>query len=153
MSKYTTVYNRILTVVPTYTGFTDRTKLGDPITLESNSIQFLRNGWGIIAGDDSEAELQVYKENRVAYGFTFRITQEVLKTDHNSTAIDTVTLSLKEDAITLKENLIADEQLSIETSIEKVDHTGTSGISKVILDTTEILYIDVSFSIEISEDR
>lgn len=153
MSNYTTAYNALLTVIPTLTGFTTKTKIPNPMSLEDNSYQFLRNGWGLIATSDSESDFQVLKQNRVTHGFTVRITEQLLKSDHNATAFDTVSLSLKEDAITLKEELLKDDQLSVATSIERVDHTGTSGIEQVNLDKHNLLYVDVNFTIEISEDR
>lgn len=152
MSKFTTIYDRILTVIPTYTGFTNKTKLPDPEVIEDNNVNFLRNGWGLVVSDGSPSIIDTFNQFHATQIFGVVLTREVKTLESSSTPRETQIKNLKEDEFTLKKEFMKFDQLGIEASIQRVAFANTTPVTRILTAKSNFITITVNFNFEYSED-
>lgn len=151
MSNFSTVYDQLISLIPTLSGFTTKTKIINPYELESNDDNLLRDGWGLIVGDSFEGELDVFNKTNVNQSFGVVLTRELNQTYHNATPYETVTKLLIEDAVTLRVRFLNADQLGVQNNLELVRYVGRTGIS-FISDELKILTTTVNFNFSITEN-
>lgn len=148
MSKFTTVYDQIVSTLETL--FADKIELTNPDNLlEFNTDQELANGFGVIIGPASPESFD-YSEYYESREFTIVFTEEVIYLEGDEEAFKTVKKALIEDTVTLKQDFLANDQIGVGGSIQIINLVTSSGVD-LIPGTEKTLTTSVTFSIGISE--
>lgn len=149
MSKISNIYDAIRTAVSGK--MTGKTEIPNPYSLPDNAFQFLKNGYGIKIGEGSLGVLNVYREDSESRIFTVILTREVFKMDTDPTGLVSGVKYLIEDARTIKNDLLAFDQIALPADIQKIDFVSASGIEFIGADKFNLIYNEISFSVEYSE--
>lgn len=150
MSNITTIYDQLLVKLATY--FPSKSRIPNPYNLEVNAENFLENGWGLMLGAGIPLDDEIHKFN-IARAFSVLLTQEAINTDSNPDVIDSVVKSLSEDVVTLQKDLIAADQIGIESSLTQIQLGDVGEIGTVLSENNRMfLSIDVSFLVQIREN-
>ena len=150
-SKIITVYNRIRTLIPTLTGFNDKFEIPIPENLVSNPIVLLKNGWGVIIGEDSPSINQEFRFLTTDRRISIVLTRDVFQTFNNAGPSVTVNKNLLEDSMTIIKTFLKSDQINIEESILKVDYSGSSPIEFLVGDNARFRAITIDFRFNINE--
>lgn len=149
MTKISTIYDAVRTALASK--LTGKTEIPNPYSLSDNPIQFLKNGYGVVIGDGSPASFQVYCLDAEARTFTVILTREVYRLEVDNTNLIAESKNLLEDIRTVKDDFLAHDQIASTDKIQKIDYTGGSGINFVSAGKHNLIYADISFSIEYTE--
>lgn len=149
MSKISSIYDAIRTAVTAK--MTGKTEIPNPYSLSDNAFQFLKNGFGIKIGEGSLGALNIYKEDNEARTFTIILTREVFKMDTDPTGLISGSKTLLEDARTIKNDMLAFDQVALPADIQKIDFVSASGIEFIGADKFNLIYNEISFTVEYSE--
>lgn len=149
MSKITTVYDTLLTVIAAI--FPEKTRLFDPYTLTDNPEHICRDGYGVRKGDTS-FEAAEFKSFMDAHGFEVVLTREVVRAESQVTPLDDQVKALLEDAFELRERVYRYDELGITTDITAVNLEGVSGVEQFVAGRGKFLSVGVSFRILVQED-
>lgn len=152
MSNFSTIFDQLVgTTIPGLTGFSTKTQIPNPYALEENDINQLKNGWGIIIGDASESEFQVFKNTTVSQDIGIVLTREVRKTQNNKTPLETATKAIVEDAVSIRKDFYNADQLTIPSNIENITFTGRDAIEQLDAEQFYIITTTVNFAFQIAE--
>lgn len=151
MTKVVTVQEAIRTVFATL--LSTKIEIPDTINIANNDDNVLDEGWGLVIGEVEEPEIDVLCNDRTRHNYSIIITKWIPRLDHDADLFHTKMNELSEDARTVRQKLVASDQLGIENTIDIVKHTGTASIAKVGTERGTILFIEVKFYVEISEER
>ena len=149
MSKISTVVDTVRTAVTTL--FANRREMSNPYSIEDHPQHVLDSGFGIAVTSMGQSDTDWLKSSNVSYTFEIILTNIIVKLESDRDKYYDGLKVLLEDELTLRQDLLAGDQLGIQASINKVDYVGTSGIEKVI-DKNNHIYLSVAFDIDISED-
>lgn len=149
MSKISNIYDAIRAAVAAK--MTGKTEIPNPYSLSDNAFQFLKNGYGVKIGEGGNGVLNVYREDNESRIFTIILTREVFKVDTDPTGLVTGVKYLIEDARTVKNDLLAFDQIALPTDIQKIDFVSASGVEFISADKFNLIYNEISFSVEYSE--
>lgn len=149
MSKISTVYDTVLSTLSTL--FSSKTRIPNPYFIEDNASQFLANGYGLKILPEANADSEFCTFSRIR---TFAVTfsREVIQTESETSQLDIAIKALVEDVYILQKYFINPNQLGIESSIEKIDIGGTTGIEFFSGERTNLIVMDVLFLIQITDD-
>lgn len=149
MSKVTVVYDKLLEVLPVL--FPDKTRVPNSDSLDDNMAQYTRDGWGlrVDAQDFVESEFKDIETGRV---FTVILTREIIKTDSQTSQVDTARKAILEDVLTVQKDFFNDDRLGIPESLARVEITGTSSIQELRSGKSNFLFVEVYFNMHIRED-
>lgn len=147
MSKFSTVYDQIITTLATL--FADKTELSNPDNLLDNPHSELCNGFGVVIGPASPNDFD-FSEFYESRDFTIIFTEEVLRLEGDETAFKTIKKNIIEDTILLKKDFLANDQIEVQSSIQQIELVISSGVD-IIPGKEIILTASVTFSIGISE--
>jgi hypothetical protein len=149
MTKITTIYDTVRAALATI--LTGKLEIPNPYSLPDNPIQFLKNGYGVVIGDGTPGSFQVYCLDNEARTFTVILTREVYRLEVDNANLITESKNLLEDIRKVKNDMLANDQLAINETIQKIDYAGGSGINFVSAGKHNLIYADISFSIEYTE--
>ena len=149
MSNVSTIYDRLLVVLPTL--FTTRTRIPNPYSIEDNQSVLLKNGYGLkVNGTSSEeSEFCTYSYS-VDFGVVF--TNEVVMLGNDADGYDAAVKLLLEASNTLQDNWLDNNQIGIEANITQVTFEGTSGIDFLVAGKNNFVTIEVSFTVQVTEN-
>lgn len=147
-SKVTTVYSTILSTLGTL--FPNKTRIPNPYDLTQNADGFLRDGYGVKFNGSSfvESEFCVY---RYSANISVVFTNEILRTEEDTTTMESVTNSLLENMHEVRKDFYNVDQLGIEASIDSVDIDSSTGIEFIEGDKFNYASLEVNFIFNISE--
>ena len=148
-TKISTIYDTIRTALASI--LTGKLEIPNPYSLDDNPIQFLKDGYGVVIGSGTPGAIQIYCLDSEARTFTIILTKEVYRLEVDSANLITESKNLLEDIRKVKNDMLAYDQLTIDTTIQKIDYTGGSGINFVSAGKHNLIYADISFSIEYTE--
>lgn len=148
MSKVSLVYDAILTATAAL--FPNKRRIPNALVIEENPEQLLRDGYGLKVDAEAPAESEFcnFSRNRI---FTILLSKEVIKTDIQTTQMDTASKALLEDVYTLQKDFMNPDQITIEESIEQIEMAGTSAITPFVGDRENFISVEVSFQIQITD--
>lgn len=148
-SKITTIYNAFLSDLETI--FSDKTRLANAYALDNNPHNYLRNGWGLRI-DPSDLYRPVFCTSGQSRLFSVILTREVIRVDTNADIIDTAVIAILEDVNTLILEIEKSDQLSVSSSIDKIDFSSSSGIEILGASKSQFVSIEVGFIINYKEN-
>lgn len=148
MTRITTVTDFVISELATL--FPSRTKMRNSFTISNNSLPFLRNSYGMRRGAEASGR-PTNKDIVTVYDFIFIISKEVLRTDHDSSAFDTVGKAIDEDILTIRKHFYDNDNLST-TPVDKVDLGGSTPMSEVIVSKNNILFKETTIRFSIREN-
>lgn len=152
MSNFSTIFNELVgTTIPGLTGFSGKTEIANPYALELNDFNTLRDGWGIVIGDSSDSEYQEYKFTIIEQEISFVLTRVVRSTRHNVTPLQTALKAMIEDAITMRIDLLNDDQITIPSNIYKIDFLGRTAVEFLDAEEWNIITTTNNFMFSIRE--
>ena len=150
MSKVSTIYDQLIgTTIPTL--LPNHTRVPNPYSLEDNSDNFLRQGWGLKIGTSTPAESE-FKSFNNERTFTIVLTREIIRLDSDSETIDTAVKLLLEDVFELQKRLLNPDQITIESDVELIDISNVSGVEFVQGDKFNFAAMEADFLINIREN-
>lgn len=149
MSKITTVYDELLTVLSTI--FPEKTRIFHAYSLEDNPEHNLRDGYGLIKGSTDRVESE-FKSFTDSHGFEVILTREVLRLESDVDPIDDVHRALIEDAFELRERIYRYDKLGLQTEIENTEILTVSGVSLFLANKSKFVSISIAFNILINEN-
>jgi hypothetical protein len=131
--------------------FPTKTRIPNPYDLTDNPIILLRDGYGLKLDDEAPARSEFcnFSRNKI---FTIVLAREVLKGDMQTTQFDTAVKAMQEDVYELQKDLLNVDQIGIESSIEKIDMGGTSGIVSFIGERSNFIAMEIMFFIQITDN-
>jgi hypothetical protein len=147
-SKITTIYNAIVTELGTI--FPSKTRIPNAYDLENNPFNMLVDGYGLRI-DDSSLYRPVLRTSGQARSFTVIITRQVVRTDTNATIIDTEAKAILEDANTLILSMEDSDQINANSSIDRIDFSGSSGIELLGASRSQFISVEVTFNVQYKE--
>lgn len=131
MSNASDIYIKIRALVPTLTGFTTKKEIPNPYSLEDNSVNLLRDSWGVKIGTSTPTEetdrLPDYVETT---DYEVVLSRQVVKTDSDPDKIPTATQSMLNDFSTLENNFTPDVFGTTE-GVSAININSTTGIENV----------------------
>ncbi len=151
MSKISTIFDRLNVLIPTLTGFTTKTKISNPYSLEDNTDILLKNGWGLKLLPGSSSDLQTFHEIGTVRQIAIVTTVQNISIGNNNALIDDKSKELAENINTLRLAFEGPNQLDIEASVNKVDYVSDSGIEFIIGEKFNFLAIEAVFNFDINE--
>lgn len=148
MSKVTTVYNKLLEIIPTL--FPNKTRIPNSDSLIDNPHTFMRDGWAL------RVDNQTYQPSEFCIMETVRtfavlFTSEVLRTDSQTTQSDTAKTGLLENVYAIQKDFYNIDRLGIPYDIARVELGGTSGTLDLKQGKNNFIYVEVYFNIHIRE--
>lgn len=149
MSKVSTVYDKVLEVIPVL--FPSKIRFPNAFEPEDNPEPFIRDGWGLRVDGQGFQESE-FSEIETIKTFAVVLTKEVIKTDSQSTQIDVAKKSLLEDVFTLQKEFFQIDRLGIPTSLARVTVGGASPIVELRTGKSSFLSVDVFFDFYIREN-
>lgn len=150
MSKVSTIYDQLVDVtIPAV--LPNHTRIPNAYSLEDNSDNFTRQGWGLRVGTSTpaESEFKAFNNERT---FTIVLTREIIRLDSDSDTVDTAVKLLLEDVYELQKRLLNPDQIAIESDVEQIDISNVSGIEFVTGDKFNFAAIEADFLINIREN-
>ena len=120
MSNISTVIDAIRTTIPTLTGFSAKSEIPNPYSLEDNSTHLLKDGWGLVVEDAINATPEEFKSIRMDRDFTVVLTRQLFKTAHDVSTPITQYKALLEDQFTVTQDFLQqddDETTKYEFSV------------------------------------
>ena len=150
MSKISTIYDTLRSSIGAL--LSTKRELPNPYSLEDNPEPYLRDGWGLQIGDGSPGNLDMYREDAEQRSFTLVVTKKTHRFDTETQNLITDSKTVLEDIRTVKNDLLAYDQLGIGSSIQRIEFASASGINFVRADKFGLIYADMTFSIEYTED-
>lgn len=147
MSNFTTVYDQIITTLETL--FSDKKELPNPDNLLDNPDPELADGFGVIIGPALHADFDYteFYENR---DITIIFTESVVRLEGDEVNFKTIKKNIIEDTVTLKKDFLANDQISVASSIQQIDLVTSTGVD-IIPGKEKILTASVTFTFGISE--
>lgn len=148
MSKVTNIFNLFENVI--IDSLPGKTKIPNPFSVENNSDNFLKDGYGIYYGAAAVSDIefptyQVYSREIVVI-----FTREVHRVGSDS------------DALTEKQNLILEDQNNLidslansrnfDSDVIRLEFTGDSGLDFVFGDKFNFLSITTTFEVSYKEE-
>jgi len=149
MSKITTVYDTLLTVIGTI--FPEKTRVFDAYSILDNPEHVLRDGYGL-RKTGTNFEQAEYCRFTDTHGFEVVLTREVVRGEDQLNPIDTQVKSLLEDAFELRERVYRYDELGITTDITQVQLGDVSGVDRLNVGNGRFITITVSFTVQVSEN-
>jgi len=155
MSKFSTIYDTILSVVPTLAGFDSKTRIPNAYSLADNATTFLEDGWGLRVNGAVPGDLTLLSCPIVTNKRTFGVilTRKLYSVNNDNEQLDNIVKAMAEDMTTLLLTFEDCEQLGVDESIEKIDFINDSGIQYLYKDDLSFLVLQINFTIEISEEN
>lgn len=147
-SKITTVYSTLLSTLATL--YPNKTRIPNPYDLEQNPDGFLRDGYGLRVGP-SNLEESEFKNYRYELDISVILTKEILRTEEDTTAMESQTLALLEEMHTVRKDFYNVDQLGIESNIERIDIGSSSGIEFLRGDKFNYTFLEVGFIVSLEE--
>lgn len=146
-TKITTVYDYYVTQLNTL--FSSMTRIPNPYSLEDNSINFLRAGYGLKLGGHNlfNADFcNIYQQ----YNFNVVFCREVIRMEHNATAFDDVVKNLNEDVFTFREHFYDIDNNN--SNIDKINLGATDPVNFFVAGKNNFLFIETTISTIIGEN-
>lgn len=151
MSNITTIYDQIInTTLPGLYG-SGYSRIPDAYDLLDNSDLFLRQGYGLKIGPGNPEELE-FKSKWINQSFSVVLTREIIKLEEDATYVDTAIKAMLEDVNSGQKIFYNNNQLGIESNIEKIDLGGVSPIEYFKGDKKNFISIEYEIIITIRED-
>lgn len=147
MSKFSTIYDQIITTLGVL--FADKIEISNPDNLLDNVDSELCNGFGVMIGpaNPMDFDYSEFYENR---DVTIIFTEEVIRKEGDEVQFKTIKKNIIEDTVTLKQDFLANDQISIASDIQEIKLITSSGVD-IIPGKEKILTATVTFTIGISE--
>ena len=150
MSNISTIYDKIRQQIGLL--FPTKTEIPNPYSLPDNMGQLLENGWGLIIGEGSLGSINVYCLDSEIRSFTVVLTKLVYNLDGTNTRIVADSKAILEDIRTIKNDLLAYDQITIPDVIQKVEFQSASGIEFAGSDKFNLFSATITFGIEYTEN-
>lgn len=149
MSKISTVYDTLLTLVPSL--YSGKTELILPYDLDQNPEHLLRNGWAVrdVATSPLDGSFHTFVDG---HGYEIVFTREIVKTIDQVTPLHSAYKLLKEDMVVLRKRLMQPDQLGIEASIERVVLGNTTPPETIFAEQRNFLSLGCNVTFEIREN-
>lgn len=148
MTSVSNIYDKIDTLLAgTLTGYT---KVPDPYAPEMNNKLFLQKGYGLAFGDDNNRNRLVGCRISIEQEFVVPLINQIMTTDHNSTAHANAEKSIIEDKFKIIKALENDKTLS--GTCAKCLYVGSSAIQYLEGDREKYLLTEIIISTEYLED-
>lgn len=147
MSNFTTVYDQIIATLKIL--FADKSEIPNPDNLLDNPDSELCDAFGVIIGPASPNDFD-FNEFYESRDFTIIFTEEIIRLEGDEVNLKTIKKNIIEDTVLLKKDFLANDQISVATSIQQIELSTSSGVD-IIPGKEKILTASVTFSIGISE--
>ena len=148
MSKISTAYDYYITQLTSL--LSGKERIPNPYSLEDNSYPFMRDSWGLKLGGHTLVRNEYYKLSQ-SYNFIVVLCREVLRTDHNAVAFDTVAKNLSEDIFTVREFFYDVDNMN--STIDQINLGATDAISSFVAGKNNFLFIESVIGTVIREDH
>lgn len=154
MASLGNVLDAIRAAIPTYTGFSDKTEIPNPYSVEDNSQTFIEDGWGVIIEDGSRSakdfpvEMNSVSTERSIGVVLSRIVYDI---DGQCGNVNEEVKNLYDDAITIRDNFLADSKFGVLRGGEEIAYLGDSGVEFSVADKIRIISTQINFTFEIVE--
>ena len=149
MSKISTVYDEVLSVLGNL--YPDKTRLTNAYDLDDNVDPLLRDGYGLKVGTGTPVDSE-FKNFSVDRSFSVVLTREVVRTEDNSTAVDSDVKALLEDVVTGQKDFYNVDQIDIPNSIEKIDLGPISAVEYFKNDRSNFISMEYELIIQVTEN-
>ena len=146
MSKISNVYDYYVTRLAAL--FPSKTRIPNPYSLEDNSFQFLRDGYGLKINGHNIARLD-FKSIAQAYDFSVVFCLEAIRMEHNETSYDDIVKQLNEDTFTLRKDFYDIDNDNAD--IDQINLSGTDPVGFFITGKNNFLFIETTITTNISE--
>ena len=150
--SFTTVYDGVRVVMQ---GLYPTTKTEIPFAMDlpSNNEQFLREGWGQYAGASTLNEKSTDYSHSVNQDIVIVISKEHPHNESDNESIHTTTKAIMADIETVKSSLLDLNKLGdVMKGGEQISFSDTSPIGIVGDETGRYLYIEASFSFDVTQE-
>ena len=104
-SNFEFIYEKIRSAIPTLTGFDTKTEIPNPLDLEDNNFNFIRDGWGVKV-NTSIPQIPTYKLKDYVQSQEFEIilTKNVPTTSSNADVLIAAIKTIRNDINTIAED-------------------------------------------------
>jgi hypothetical protein len=152
VSNISTVIDALRTQIAIISGFPGKTEIPNAYSLKDNPETMLENGWGIRIGPASPSTIDEYSKYSESRVFTVVLTKLIFRTEEDIAAFSTAAKALLEDALLIKKLLDGPLQFNTQNYVVMVDFERDSGLSFIKDDKFSLLYNEMSFTVDISEN-
>lgn len=152
MSKVTTIYDQVLTVLAIlYPAGSGYTRIANPYDLSDNIEQTLAQGWGMKTGSASprDSQFNQFTNTRI---FTIVLSRQVIKLESDPVPIDIATKEMLEDIFTGQKDFFNNDQIDIPNDIEAVDLGPQSEVQYIDKGTEKFISMEFDLLIQFTED-
>lgn len=154
MASIGNTIDAIRAAIPGYSGFSTKTEIPNPYSIEDNSVTFLEDSWGILIGDSSRSDVDTPVENyhvTTVRNIGVILSRVVYDIDGQCGNVTTEVKSLLTDATTVRDNFLNLSKFGVLKGGEQITYDGDSGVEFVIADKSRIISTQISFTFEIIE--
>lgn len=149
-TRISTVLDTLRTAIKT--AFPTKTEIPNAYSLTDNDEMLLENGLGIAVRSGAESANQVFNYDIESRTIGIIFTKKIFRIESDVDPIKTVEKDLLEDQVTLRKLLLKNTQLSIDSSIFKVDYVGDTGPQFIFEGDFSFLSLEINFVIDIMEE-
>lgn len=157
MSKFDTVYDAFISNLETYAltrldsdGVAKR-QMFDPYNVENNPDVILRNGWGMRFNGGAGSQ-PVFKHFRNEHVLSVVFTREIVRTDSQTTILDTQVKNLVNDIVGAQAVLFDKEVDGILDELSKIALGAVNPVETVVTDRNTFLVADFEIIITIDDE-
>jgi len=143
--------DKLITEIPLVPGFTAKRRLPNPYALESNTIQQLSSGWGLLIGSSSIA-LATTKQSSTDLAFTVSLTRAITGSEEKPSAIDREVKLMQTDLHELILHISSNQTIAWPDGVWDVGAVSTDGIEYFNNDSFRMISASVNFLARIQED-
>lgn len=148
-TSISTVYDGILTELAAI--FSSKIRIPNAYSLVDNPTQYLRDAYGMRVDAAVETRRDFCTFSRIR-DFTVILTREVIKTEIQTSQVDTAVKAMLEDVYTLQKEFSNADQIGVATSLDKIDVGAFTGIEYFNFEKSNFISTEVSFSIMVTND-
>ena len=149
MSKITTVYDELLTILSTI--FPEKKRIYNPYSLTDNPQHNLRDSYGLLktTTDRVDAEFKGFTDS---HGFKVVLTKEVVRMESQTDQVDDVHRELIEDAFELRERIYRYDKLGLTSEVVNTEIGSVSGVEQFYNEKAKFVSISIDFNILVNEN-
>lgn len=149
MSNFSTVADAIRSTL--LSTFSSKTQIPNPYAIERNSDVFLEDGWGILFRTGAKSsEIEEYCRDIESRTVDVLFVRRVFRVEIDTDNFHSESKSLIEDTLTFKKIMLSNNQLGIDSNLEKIDLQSDSGINFVFANEYSFIYTIISFNVQYS---
>lgn len=155
MASVGSIVDAIRAAIPTYTGFSTKTEILNPYSLEDNPETFLEDGWGLLvqsgsrSGKDFPVEVFSVSTER---GIGVVLSRIVFDIDGQGGNVNETGKSLLADAKTIRDNFLNDSKFGVLKNGEEIAYLGDSGLEFTLTGKVRIISTQINFTFETVEN-